>query len=93
MTTALTEYPGLEAKAQEVFGIPFEALPSHLQLAVRRKVKHDAAEDMFTTLQAVVDAIPTNAGTCCVCQSDLSRHDEGCIIPIVHDAIKKASGQ
>ena len=63
-TTTATEYPGLEAKAQKVFEIPYAELSFGCQAAVRKKVAHDAAEDMLAALKAEVCSIDCPE-TCC----------------------------
>ena len=52
VTTALTEYPGLEAKAQQLFEISYAELGPRLQKCVRRKVMQEAAEEMLEALMA-----------------------------------------
>ena len=57
-TTALTEYPGLEAKAQKMFEIPYAELTPNLQEAVRSSVRRDASESMLWALSRIIEDLP-----------------------------------
>ena len=80
MTTALTEYPGLEAKAQKVFSIPFAELAPHLQKSIRKEVMQDAAEEMH---KALCHAFYRN--------HEYAEYCSGCAA--ARDAIAKAEGR
>ena len=87
MTTALTEYPGLEAKAQKVFDMPYSELALHFQKAVRSLVAKEAAEEMLDALHQAKLQIEY-------------LHDKfritgtgNAVLAHIDNAIKKASGQ
>jgi len=105
VTTALTEYPGLEAKAQKVFDMPYSELALHLQKAVRSLVAKDAAGEMLAALKdaeaLVVGWACHHAMQGCTTPQEYARaadksgwhptHRE--IYEKLKTAIKKASGQ
>lgn len=53
-TTQQATAPGLEAKAQRIYEIPYAELSSHLQKATRKRVAQDAAEDMLEALRGLI---------------------------------------
>jgi len=90
VTTALTEYPGLEAKAQKVFDMPYSELALHFQKAVRSLVAKDAAEEMLESLKFAQEILKDQAERfhkdcrCQLCESCLQS---------VEAAIAKAEGR
>lgn len=52
--------PGLEAKAQLLFEIPYAELTKHLQKIVRAQVMKDVAEDLLYYLKRMVQDLPSN---------------------------------
>ena len=107
MTTALTEYPGLEAKAQQLFELPFNELSPAFQAVVRKKVAHDAAEEMLealkrneTLLLATIDFLNSNPVVDYTVVYDEAECDGACLmddcriaLEQTQNAIEKASGQ
>jgi len=49
-TTTATEHPGLEAKAQEVFGVSYAEMGRRNQAVLRAMVERDAAADLLKAL-------------------------------------------
>ena len=80
MTTTLTEYPGLEAKAQQLFEIPYGELSHKLKASVRNSVMRDAADSMH---KALCHAFYRN--------HEYSENCAGCTAG--RDAIAKAEGR
>ena len=107
MTTALTEYLGLEAKAQKVFDMPYSELALHFQKAVRSLVAKDAAEEMLealkrneTLLLATIDFLNSNPVVDYTVVYDEAECDGACLmddcriaLEQTQNAIEKASGQ
>jgi len=101
VTTALTEYPGLEAKAQQLFEISYAELGPRLQKCVRSKVVQEAAEAMLEALTAVWAGVNDKLRESCDDASGSTlRTSAIALVPVLPEtlskigqAIKKASGQ
>ena len=86
MTTALTEYPGLEAKAQQLFEISYAELGPRLQKCVRSKVVQEAALELLEALKAVI----THPS---VIELLAPEDSLGSLKALARDAIAKAEGR
>ena len=85
-TTTATEYPGLEAKAQKIFDMPYSELALHFQKAVRSLVAKDAAEEMLEALKDMVTIAQQDDWHNALTGRQVS-------LDAAEKAIKKASGQ
>lgn len=59
-TTQQATAPGLEAKAQKTFDVPYAELTPRLQGVVRKRVIKDAAEDLLKAAKFLIEFIEAN---------------------------------